>query len=99
MHRILKPIWQISARRCSICKGVLWRHYGMLEVYIPEAEYILALKLPAGRPKDRNDTQALCQRLKVRTRRQAQQVVDRYIPNKQLQQLNNLDDTLNDVFP
>jgi hypothetical protein len=80
-------------------EGVLWRHYGMLEVYIPEAEYILALKLLAGRPKDRNDTQALCQRLKVRTRRQAQQLVDRYIPNKQLQQLNNLDDTLDDVFP
>jgi len=80
-------------------EGVLWQHYGMLEVYIPEAEYILALKLLAGRPKDRNDTQALCQRLKVRTRHQAQQLVDRYIPNKQLQQLNHLDDTLNDVFP
>jgi hypothetical protein len=80
-------------------EGVMWRHYGMLEVYIPEAEYILALKLLAGRPKDRNDTQALCQRLKVLTRHQAQQLVDRYIPNKQLQQLNNLDDTLDDVLP
>ena len=80
-------------------EGILWRHYGMLEVYIPEAEYMLALKLLAGRPKDRNDIQALCQRLNVRTRPQAQQLVDRYIPNKQLQQLNHLDDTLNDVFP
>ncbi len=80
-------------------EGILWRHYGMLEVYIPEVEYILALKLLAGRQKDRNDIQALCQHLKIRTRHQAQQLVDRYIPNKQLQQLNDLDDTLNDVFP
>ena len=80
-------------------EGVLWRQYSMLEVYIPEAEYMLALKLLAGRSKDRNDILALCQLLKVRTRPQAQQIVDRYIPNKQLQHLHDLDDTLNDVFP
>jgi hypothetical protein len=35
----------------------------------------------------------------ARTREQAQRLVDRYIPNKQVQQLNDLDDTLSDVFP
>jgi hypothetical protein len=67
--------------------------------YLAATLQIVMVKPLAGRPKDRNDTQALCQRLKVRTSRQARQLVDRYIPNKQLQQLNHLDDTLNDVFP
>lgn len=71
----------------------------MLEVYIPPGEYILALKLLAGRPKDRDDINALCQQIKIQTREQAQQLVDRYIPNKPVQQINDLDDTLNFFFP
>jgi hypothetical protein len=77
--------------------GTLWRSYGKLEVYFPPKEYVLALKLLAGRPKDQRDIEALCQQLQIHTREQAQQLVDRYIPNKQLQQLNHLDDTL-DIF-
>jgi len=38
---------------------------GLLEVYIPEATYILALKLLAGRQKDRGDIQDLCYRTAV----------------------------------
>jgi hypothetical protein len=79
--------------------GTLWRTYTMLEVYIPPSDYILALKVFAGRPKDRDDIDALCQQLLIRTRQQAQQLVDRYIPNKQIQQLNQLDDTLDEMFP
>jgi hypothetical protein len=71
----------------------------MLEVYVPPGEYILALKLLAGRQKDRDDIDALCQQLRIRTPEQARQLVDRYIPNKQVQQINNLDDTLNFFFP
>ena len=80
-------------------QGSLWRTYALLEVYIPPSEYILALKLLAGRPKDRGDIQVLCQKLHIRTRKQAQQLVDQYIPNKQVQQINNLDKTLNLLFP
>ena len=80
-------------------QGTLWRTYTLLEVYVPEAEYILALKLLAGRPKDRGDIQLLCQQLHIVTRVQAQQMVDRYIPEKQVQQLNNLDMTLSTLFP
>ncbi len=79
--------------------GTLWRSYAMLEVYVPPAEYILALKLLAGRRKDQNDIYVLSQLLGMQTRQQAQQVVDRYIPNKQVQQINNLDFTLNFFFP
>jgi hypothetical protein len=71
----------------------------MLEVFIPPREYVLALKVFAGRPKDRDDIDSLCQQLQIRTREQAQQIVDRYIPNKQVQQLNHLDDTLDELFP
>jgi hypothetical protein len=79
--------------------GTLWRTYTVLEVYIPPSEYILALKLFAGRPKDRDDIHSLCQQLHIRTRKQAQRLVDRYIPNRQVQQLNQLDDTLDELFP
>ena len=37
--------------------------------------------------------------LQIRTPEQAQQIVDRYIPNKQVQQLNQLDETLDELFP
>jgi hypothetical protein len=80
-------------------EGTLWRTYGMLAVYVPPSEYILALKLFAGRPKDREDIASLCQLLRIQTRAQAQQLVDRYIPNKQVQQLNHLDDTFDAWFP
>ena len=79
--------------------GTIWRSYGMLEVEIPPTEYILALKLLAGRSKDRSDITALCQSLNIVSRAAAQQIVDRYIPNKQLQQLNSLEATLDLFFP
>ncbi len=78
--------------------GTLWRSYGKLEVFFPPKDYILALKLLAGRPKDQRDIVALCHQLQIQTRDQAQQLVDRYIPNKQLQQLNQLDETLDTFF-
>jgi len=78
--------------------GKLGRRYGKLEIFLPPKEYILAVKLLAGRQKDQADIQVLCQQLKIRTREQAQQLVDRYIPNKQVQQINSLDDILDDFF-
>ena len=83
----------------TVPQGTLWRKYAILEVYIPPSEYILALKLLAGRQKDRDDIYALCQRLKIRNRKQAQRLVDQYITNKQVQQMNDLDNTLNFFFP
>ncbi len=83
----------------TVPNGVLWRTYAVLEVYVPEAEYILALKLVAGRPKDWKDIRALCQQTHIQTRNQAQLLVDRYIPNKKVQQINDLDKTLSNLFP
>ncbi len=83
----------------TVPEGTLWRTYGMLEIYIPPKEYMLALKLLAGRPRDIADIQALSQQLAITSREQAQQVVDRYIPDQTLQQLNHLDLTLHQLFP
>lgn len=82
----------------TVPHGVLWRTYSVLEVYVPEVEYILALKLLAGRPKDWEDIRLLCQRLSIQTSDEAQRLVDRYVP-EEVQRINNLDDTLGNLFP
>ena len=51
----------------NVPEGTLWRKYAMLEVYVPASEYILALKLLAGRQKDQNDILALSQQLHIQT--------------------------------
>jgi hypothetical protein len=83
----------------KIPQGTLWRTYGPLEVYVPESAYILALKLLAGRPKDWGDIQDLCSQLHIHTRAQAQRIVDQYISNKHVQQINDLERTLDALFP
>lgn len=82
----------------DIPPGTLWRTYGVIELYLPPKEYILALKLMAGRTKDRADIRALCQLLNIHDRQQAQSLVDLYVPDKQLQELSDLDDTLEEFF-
>lgn len=62
----------------------LWKIFGNLTVYVPELEYILALKLFSGRPQDDRDIQAIAQRLSLQTRAQARSIVNTYIPNAQL---------------
>ena len=61
-----------------------WRTFANLAVYVPELEYILALKLFAGRPQDDRDIQAIAHRLNMRTKTQAWSIVNGYIPNTQL---------------
>lgn len=61
-----------------------WRTYSNLKVFIPELEYILALKLFSGRPQDYQDIQALAQRCSLQTRVQAWTLVHQYIPQTQL---------------
>lgn len=83
----------------NVPEGILWKTFDVLEVYIPPSDYILALKLLAGRFKDEDDIVTLCGQLQIQTREQAQALVDRYIPNKQVQQINDLDDKLIVFFP
>lgn len=61
-----------------------WKTFSNLAVYIPELEYILALKLFSGRPQDDRDIQALSQRLHISTKAQAWAIVNLCIPDTQL---------------
>jgi hypothetical protein len=79
--------------------GTLWRTYAMLEVYMPPLDYVLALKLFAGRPQDRPDSLALCRQLGITTRTDAQNILDRYIPDQSLQAMHDVPKTLNGTFP
>jgi len=76
----------------------LWITYGMLEIYKPPADFILALKLFADRSKDKLDIEALLSNLQVTTREQAQGILDRYIERK-FQQEYRVYLTLDKWFP
>jgi hypothetical protein len=59
-------------------EGKLWLKQGLLEVYVPEPQYILLLKLVAGRDKDLHDIQALCRKLRIKKRDQAEAWLRKY---------------------
>jgi hypothetical protein len=59
--------------------GKLWKTFGPLHIYAPPQEYILALKLFAGREKDIEDCKILLQHVEINSREQASLVLDRYI--------------------
>ena len=60
-----------------------WKTFANLAVYIPELEYILALKLFSGRPQDDRDILAIAQRLNLQTQSQAWEIVNKYPPDIQ----------------
>jgi hypothetical protein len=65
--------------------GTLWLKHGMLEVYVPEPEYVLVLKLLAGRKKDLDDIQMLLQVLGIEKREQARVLLQRYVSRPMLE--------------
>lgn len=66
----------------------LWKSFASLDVYIPEFEYIFALKCFSGRRTDDRDIQALAQRLHIQTQAEAWSIVNAYIPPLQLSSRN-----------
>ena len=76
----------------------LWTTHGMLEIYKPPTDFILALKLFADRDKDKPDIEALLQNMVVTRREQAQEILDRYIEQK-FQQEYRVYLTLDKWFP
>ena len=61
-----------------------WKSFASLDVYMPELEYIFALKCFSGRRQDDRDIQALAQRLRIQTQMEAWAIVNAYIPLPQL---------------
>jgi hypothetical protein len=62
-----------------IPKGKLWRRFGPLHIHIPSKEYVLALKIVAGRENDINDARILLPQTKIKTRKQAQEMLNKHI--------------------
>src|SRR5450631_777203 len=54
----------------------LWKAYGALEIYMPPAKFILAVKIFGYRDRDYNDVVALIKQLNVQTREDAQHIID-----------------------
>jgi hypothetical protein len=79
--------------------GKLWKRFGPLHIYAPEVEYILALKITAGRQKDLDDCAILLAKTQIRSREQAQQLLDRYIlPGGQQKNAERIENALNRLF-
>jgi hypothetical protein len=75
----------------------LWKTYGALEIYMPPAEFILAVKIFGYRDRDYNDVVALIQQLGVQTRERAQHIIDAYI-DREAQREYKTNVTLDDFF-
>jgi hypothetical protein len=65
--------------KITMPRGKLWRRYGPLHVYAPPKEYMFALKILAGCDKDIADCRILLPQTHIRTRKQAQRALDRYL--------------------
>lgn len=88
----LHPAWLNTIRAGALQPGgvvprrSLWKKYQVLEVYLPEPEYVLVQKLLIHRQKDRQDIVALLHALGITGYAQAQALLDRYVPQAEQQQ-------------
>lgn len=77
--------------------GKLWKQFGSLRIYIPPADYILALKLVAGRQKDEGNIIALLRRLRIKSYEKAQRILDKCI-TRDMQDFHDVQNTLDRFF-
>jgi predicted nucleotidyltransferase len=83
----------------TIPKGTLWKRLGPLHIYVPPKEYILALKILAGRKKDIEDSNVLLRYVKIKTRQQARRLLDRYVsPAAQATNAEEIEQALQELF-
>ncbi len=69
----------------KIPRGRLWLKHAMLEVYIPEPQYILVLKVLAARDKDMPDLEVLFQHLRITKRKQVETLLKKYVSKDMLE--------------
>ena len=76
-----------------------WRSFGdTVYAYLPTAEYVLATKIAAYRPKDADDIQLLIRDLGIRARAQAKAIVDKFLlPDAQ--EFWEVEEKLDTLFP
>jgi hypothetical protein len=79
--------------------GTLWKRFGPLHIYIPPREYILALKMTAGRPKDLDDCAILLPQTAIQTIEQAKELLNKYIlPEAQEEHVEQIEKSLDILF-
>ena len=79
--------------------GKLWKRFGPLHIHIPTREYILALKITAGRDKDLEDCAILLSQTTIKTRQQARQLLNQYIlPEGQEKNAEQIENSLDQLF-
>ncbi len=80
-------------------RGKLWKRYGPLHVYAPPKEFVFALKILAGRDQDLADCRVLLPQTRIRTRQQAQGMLDRYLlPVAQQEEAETIASSLDVLF-
>lgn len=62
----------------------LWKSFPGLEVYLPSLEYLLAMKITSGRPRDIADARALIPHLGIAQPQHVLNILQRYVPSKYL---------------
>ena len=68
----------------------LWKRYPGLDVYMPELEYLLAMKGVAGRDSDIDDAKALIRYLNIADAASVLDIVTQYIPQIILLPVSNI---------
>lgn len=87
----LHPHWLNTVRKGALQPAgteparTLWKRYRVLEVFLPDPEYILLQKLLINRRKDREDILALFHALGITERVQAEEFLDRFISKSEQQ--------------
>ena len=61
-----------------------WKRYPGLDVYMPELEYLLAMKVVARRDRDIDDAKALIQHMNISDAAKVLDIVKQYIPQNYL---------------
>lgn len=83
-----------------IPKGKLWKRFGPLYIFVPSREYILALKIMAGRDKDLEDCAILLSHTQISTYQQARHVLNQYILQEgQEKHAEQIEKSLRYLFP
>lgn len=62
----------------------LWKSFPGLDIYLPSLEYLLAMKIVAGRAQDIADARALIQHLGIVQSQDVLDILRRYIPSAYL---------------
>ena len=68
----------------SIPPVFMWKSYPGLDIYLPSLDYLLAMKIIAGRPQDIVDAEAVIKHLGLSDAQEVVDILQRYVPAQYL---------------